>query len=576
MQAILKKGLREFIILALATLLICIITPFAYAQESTIKPNELDGAPVVLAGEKLFFIQKKIGPYSPEDRAKAISKRIEAIAQDQSIPVDSLKIEDQKDSADIVVNDRIILTITDDDAKAANINRQKLSIGYLQKIKDSIKQYRESRSLENILLGVLYSFIATIILWIFFRVSNQIFSGIYAQFDSWGSTMIPALRIQNLEILPATQIADILIRLIKTLRLALILGVLYLYDLLLLSFFPWTRPFGASLSSYLLEKLFVGLQAFLSYLPNLFVIALVILVTYYILKLFKFIFSKIGSGMLAFPGFYPEWAEPTYKLVTFLIIALAAVVVFPYFPGAQSPAFQGISIFLGLLVSLGSSSAIANVVAGVILIYTRAFQIGDRVKIGDAMGDIVEKTLLVTRIRTPKNVVITIPNATVLNSQIVNYSALATAPGNNLILHTTVTLGYDLPWRKVHETLIRAACATQDILAEPAPFVLQTSLDDSYVSYELNAYTDKPIIMAGIYSELHQNIQDKCNEVGIEILSPHYRAVRDGNQNTIPENYLPKDYVAPGFKISPVDNFSHPSDSKSKANGQELTEAQDE
>jgi small-conductance mechanosensitive channel len=214
-------------------------------------------------------------------------------------------------------------------------------------------------------------------------------------------------------------------------------------------------------------------------------------------------------------------------------------------------------------------------VAGVILIYTRAFHMGDRVKIGDAMGDIVEKTLLVTRIRTPKNVVITIPNSTVLNSQIVNYSSLAKAPGNNLILHTTVTLGYDLPWRKVHETLISAARASQHILVEPAPFVLQTSLDDSYVSYELNAYTDKPIMMGVIYSELHQNIQDKCNEVGIEILSPHYRAVRDGNQNTIPENYLPTNYVAPGFKISPLGNFFHPSDSKTKANEQELAEGQD-
>ncbi|MGA7953641.1 MAG: mechanosensitive ion channel family protein [Gloeobacterales cyanobacterium] len=410
------------------------------------------------------------------------------------------------------------------------------------------------------------------ILWIFFRLLSQILSKIYIKFDSWSGTRIPALRIQNLELLPSTQIADILISLVKTLRSGIILGALYIYVLLILSFFPWTRPFGTSLSSYLLQTLDVGSQAFLSYLPNLFTIILVFILTYYILKFVQFIFTEISRETFTFPGFYPEWAIPTNNLVRVLIIALAAVIAFPYFPGAQSPAFQGISIFLGLLISLGSSSAIANVVAGVILIYTRAFQIGDRVKIGDAIGDIVEKTLLVTRIRTPKNVVITIPNATVLNSQVINSSALGKTPGNNLILHTTVTLGYDLPWRKVHEALINAARATSNILAEPSPFVLQTSLDDFYVSYEINAYTDKPRIMARIYSELHQNIQDKCNEAGIEILLPHYRAVRDGNQNTIPENYLPKDYVAPGFKISPVGNLLQPADSEPKANEQKLAE----
>ena len=224
------------------------------------------------------------------------------------------------------------------------------------------------------------------------------------------------------------------------------------------------------------------------------------------------------------PGFYPEWAEPTFKLALFLIIALALVVALPFLPGFGSPAFQGISVFLGVLLSLGSSAAVANIVARVILIYTRAFRVGDRIKINDAIGDIVEKSLFVTRIRTIKNVVITIPNGTVLTSQIINCSALAEDPNYYLILHTTVTLGYDLPWRKIHQVLIDAALATSHILAEPVPFILQTSLDDFYVSYEINAYTNQPTLMARIYSELHQNIQEKCNEADIEILSPHYRS----------------------------------------------------
>ncbi|HKI52961.1 MAG TPA: mechanosensitive ion channel family protein, partial [Anaerolineales bacterium] len=238
---------------------------------------------------------------------------------------------------------------------------------------------------------------------------------------------------------------------------------------------------------------------------------------------------------------------PTYQLLRFVVIALGLVVAFPYLPGSGSPAFQGVSVFVGVLFSLGSTSVVANIVSGVVLTYTRAFRVGDRVKIADTVGDIIEKGLLVTRVRTIKNVEITIPNGMVMGSHIINYSMVSQERG--LILNTTITLGYDIPWRLIHEVLKKAAQATDGILPEPHPFVLQTSLDDFYVSYELNAYTNQPNKMALIYSELHQNIQDSCNEAGIEILSPHYDALRDGNTSTIPSDYLPKDYQAPPFNI---------------------------
>ncbi|TFH49653.1 MAG: mechanosensitive ion channel, partial [Methanothrix sp.] len=196
------------------------------------------------------------------------------------------------------------------------------------------------------------------------------------------------------------------------------------------------------------------------------------------------------------------------------------------------------------------SSAIANIVAGVILTYMRAFKLGDRVKIADTIGDVVEKTLLVTRVRTIKNVDITVPNAMVLSSHIINYSS--TAEDDGLILHTTITIGYDAPWRQVHELMIAAARATSNILETPAPFVLQTSLDDFYVSYQINAYTDKPSVMARTYSELHQNIQEKFNEGGVEIMPPHYATLRDGNMTTIPESYLPESYKQPPFRVKRV------------------------
>jgi small-conductance mechanosensitive channel len=211
-----------------------------------------------------------------------------------------------------------------------------------------------------------------------------------------------------------------------------------------------------------------------------------------------------------------------------------------------------------VLFSLGSTGAVANIVAGVVLTYMRPFRIGDRVKIAETVGDVIEKTLLVTRVRTIKNVDITVPNAMVLGSHIINYSSVAKERG--LILHTSVSIGYAVPWNRVHELLIAAALATDDILKEPKPFVLQTSLDDFFVNYEINAYTEKPNAMVTLYSDLHRHIQDKFNEAGVEIMSPHFSAVRDGNQAAIPDTYLSKSYQAPAFRIfSPGDWFRKPS-----------------
>jgi small-conductance mechanosensitive channel len=227
---------------------------------------------------------------------------------------------------------------------------------------------------------------------------------------------------------------------------------------------------------------------------------------------------------------------------------LALIVAFPYLPGAKSPAFRGISIFVGVLLSLGSSSAIANAIAGVILTYMRSFLIGDWIQIGDTMGEVVEQNLLVTRLLTPKAEIITIPNSAVMSGSVKNYSTEAKKGG--VIFHTTVSIGFDAPWRTVHQLLISAALATEHVLTQPPPFVLQRSLDDFYVTYELNSYTDTPREVLNIFSDLHRNIQDKFNEAGVEICSPHFSALRDANTIAIPQPYIKPDYNAPGFRLN--------------------------
>jgi small-conductance mechanosensitive channel len=223
---------------------------------------------------------------------------------------------------------------------------------------------------------------------------------------------------------------------------------------------------------------------------------------------------------VALGTFDPDWATPTYKLVRMAVVAFAVVVAYPYLPGSESAAFKGVSLFLGVMLSLGSSSAISNVVAGYSMTYRKAFKLGDRVKIGDQIGEVLETRLLVTRLRTPKNEEVIIPNSEILNQHVVNFSSLARTEG--LILHTRVGIGYETPWRQVEAMLLAAAQRTPGLKSEPRPFVLQKELGDFAVTYELNVYTDRPGAMLRTYTELHRNILDLFNEYGVQIMTPAY------------------------------------------------------
>ena len=260
-------------------------------------------------------------------------------------------------------------------------------------------------------------------------------------------------------------------------------------------------------------------------------------VTRYVIRVAKLLFDTLGQGKITIPGFYRDWADPTYRLIFFLCVAIAASIIFPLLPGADSPAFRGLTLLAGLLGAFGAKEAVSNSIAGITLIYTRAFQVGDRIELADIKGTVLEKSLFVTRLLTPKNVVITIPNGTLIQGNIVNYSTSPKERNTPIVLHVDITLGYEIPWRKVHTVLISAAQKTSHILSEPAPFVLQKALGDYHVSYELNVSTNHPTRMEGIYSDLFENIQDACSEADIEILSPGYFALRDGNPVTIPTPY---------------------------------------
>ena len=403
------------------------------------------------------------------------------------------------------------------------------------------------------ILGFILSLILILII-------NKVFSEFYQSIENWCYTRLRVIRIFTLELVFPKGLIQVLMAITKQIRSAAVFIVLLISLIFIFNILPWTRWIPLAIIEQAADFSAVLWGAVVNLVPNILALFMILIVTHYTLKLLRFFSDGIKKGKVKISGLHPELVDPTYQLLRFFVVAFAIVAAYPYIPGSNSPVFRGLSIFIGFLLSLGSTSLVSNIISGIVLTYTRGLRIGDRVQIGDAVGDVVDRNLLVTRIRTIKNVVITIPNGMVLNNHIINYSS--NVPEQGLILNTSVTIGYDVPWRQVHHLLIESALATPSIIKEPKPFVLQTSLDDYYVSYELNAYTKDPTWMAKIYSTLHQNIQDKFMEAKVEIMSPAYSAFRNGNQAAIPEAYS-MDYLERIFRpLSEEDTRPRPSNGR--------------
>lgn len=498
--------------------------------------------------DTLFFVYAKLGSFSAKERAFSISEKIHTLGQNYDFIPDSLKIQEGDLLTDLVYGETIILSISEYDELWNNSTKKKLSEEYKHIITNAVLNYEDATSYIALAkqFGMVFLIILLIILAV--RYILKFFKLLSGKIKNQDNKLSRGIIVNNYTLVDADRMTKIALSIAKAIKWFIILLIIYIALPILFGLFPWTKNFAETLIGYILNPIKKIAGNVWDYFPNLITIIVIIIVFRYFLKVVYFFKSEIENGNLKIPGFYPDWAVPTYQLVRVLIVAFMVVVIFPYLPGSDSPVFQGVTVFLGFLFTFGSAGSLSNIVSGLVLTYMRLFKIGDIVKIGDVSGLVIEKTLLVTRIKTIKNEIISIPNTNVMNSHSTNYSIEAEDKG--LIIYTTVTIGYDVPWRNMHEALLDAASRTDLILKDPKPFVLQTSLDDFYVSYQINAYTRTADKQALIYSNLHQNIQDSCNEKGIEILSPHYRSARDGNMVTIPADYLPKDYKAPGFNVN--------------------------
>jgi len=472
-----------------------------------------------MGGQELFEVHS--ASFLPADeRAASLSQAILDLAKSvKARPEDLHAVHDNRIKGTLLMCGKVVLgSVWDYEAEALGMEPNELAQQRLEIIRQAMVDYRHDFSSGSIIKAVIFAAVATVVLIVLLLLISRLRTRLE-------NTL--ANRIGNktlFKILNGETLVNVFHLVNRLVHFSLIIWLVLAYLNVLLSLFPWTYSIAAQVYEYVAGPLRTFGAALVAQIPSFFFLALIVVITVFTLRGVRFFFNEIERGRIKLRGFYSEWSRPTFNIIRLVIVAFSIVVAFPYIPGSGSMAFKGVTIFMGLLVSLGSSSAMANIVSGIILIYMRPFAIGDRIQIGTTIGDVVDRNLLTTRIRTPKNERVTIPNTNILSGQIINFTAKART--TNLILHTSITIGYDVPWRQVHGLMIDAAKSTENVLPDPEPFVLQTALHDFYIEYEINAYTDKPRQTPATYSKLHQNIQDKFNEAGVEIMSPHFRVNR--------------------------------------------------
>ena len=494
------------------------------------------GIPVVADGDTLFYLFTKRGGYTPQQRAQMTGMAVEELGKRFNLRPDSVSIDHSDIVSDLMYGNKVLLSLTDQDALWEGVSRDSLAKERRENVVSKLHEMKAEHSIWRMVKRILYFVLVIVGQYLLFRLTNWLFRKVKARILRLKDTKIKPVSIQGYELLDTQKQANLLVFLASVGRYILMALQLLFTVPLIFIIFPQTEGLAYRLLGYIWNPIRGIFVSIVDYIPKLFTIIVIWYAVKYLVRLVLYLAREVEVGRLKINGFYPDWAMPTFHIIRFLLYAFMIAMIYPYLPGASSGVFQGISVFVGLIVSLGSSTVIGNIIAGLVITYMRPFKMGDRIKLNDTIGNIIEKTPLVTRIRTPKNEVVTVPNSFIMSSHTVNYSTSAREYG--LIIHTEVSIGYDVPWRRVNPLLIEAALNTPGVVDDPRPFVLETSLSDWYPVYQINAYIKDANRMSQIYSDLYQNIQDKFNEAGIEIMSPHYMAVRDGNETTIPKDDL--------------------------------------
>ena len=523
------------------------------AQEASSQPGAADvprfeqnvpTAPVAIDGVLLFRV-RGVSSYPAEERAKAIAGRLRAIAANRTIQPDALRIEETEGASQILADQQLVLGVFDADAQVEGVPRKLVASLYLEKIRQAIVSYRTDRSWPALQHAAISALVATLVFAALVTAAIWLRRKLHALIDRRFRLRVESLAAKSREVVSVNRLWGVVDTALRLARTATVVVLALMYLEYAFGLFPYTRPAANRVVGYVVGPLATMWASFLSTIPDLIFLVILAFVVRLVLRLIRRFFEAVDEGRVHLANFEREWAKPTYRLVRPAVIAFAVVVGYPYIPGSGSEAFKGVSILVGIVFSLGSSSFIANMIAGYSMTYRRAFRLGDLVQIGEVTGVVSDIRLQVTHVRTIKNEEVVLPNSQILNTHITNYSSLAKTKG--LILHTTVGIGYETPWRQVEAMLLEAARRTPGLMSEPPPFVFHLLLGDFCVTYELNVYCSDPLKMKATYTDLHRRILDVFNEYGVQIMTPAY----EGDPEIA--KVVPKDqwYLAPAKPRDP-------------------------
>lgn len=535
----LRRFTARFVLAALATAWLCgVAGAEGTAEDAAI---EVDTAEVRLDGWRLFAVAGTTSRPAAE-RAEAIAQRIAEAAADPAVDSSRLAIQPADLGLEVRAGSRLLMMVTTVDAQLEGVPQAVVAETHRQQIGRAIDRYRAERSPEHLWRGVGVSVAATAALAAALTLLAWLLNRLEAALERRYGSLAGTLHEKVGDAMRVSSLLRAMHRSVSTARIVLAALLVLVWLDVVLAQFPWTRWLSDNLAALLFGPLGTIAVGIADYLPNLLFLIVLAVVTRFGLRMTRLYFSALERGTARLPGFEAEWSLATYKIVRAIVLGIALVMAYPYLPGAGSEALQGLSVFAGLLISLGASSSVANVISGYITTFGRVLRVGDFIKVGDVMGKVTQIRLLTIRVRTIRNEEVTIPNSVIMGSNVINYSALSRDGG--LVLQTEVGIGYEVPWRQVHALLLEAARRTPDVLPDPPPFVLQRQLGDFAVVYQLNARRAGPDGMIRTYSDLHQNILDVFNEHGVQIMTPAY----EGDPET--PKVVPKEqwYAPPAVK----------------------------
>lgn len=493
------------------------------------------GIPLIIEEDTLFSLYAKRGGVSPRDRINNAHDAILALGKKLTLKSDSIYIYDSEYATDIMSGDKVILTLTDQDGLWQNMNRQELADLYLPIIQNAIKELQSEYGLMMKIKSVFLSILVIAFFVFSIFLVNRLFKRVRKKIFWLMHHKLKPVSVKNYEFLNVSKQARVAFFLAGVLRLLVIVILFFICISILFYIFPETKGVAYTLFSYVWHPVKDILVKIGNYFPKFIKIIIIFFCFKYLIKGVKYVTNEIAVGNLQISGFYPDWAFPTYYILRFLLYSFMFIMIWPLLPDSETGVFQGVSVFVGLIISLGSTTVIGNLMAGMVLTYMRSFRIGDQIKLNDVVGVVIEKTPFITRIRTPLNEIVAVPNSTVMSSQTINYSM--SIEKQAVLVSIDISVGYEIDKQEVKEVLLAAAAEAKGVLANPKAFVLIPKLEDFYCMYQLNAYTKDVKALARVRSNLNECIVDKFNEAGIELLSAHFMAQRDGSEIMMPPKY---------------------------------------